>query len=94
MIKQCLTVVIMAVPTKGLDGSIRARQGARIRAQRDLWSMSQDQLAAQLDPPVTKAAVSEWENGKSSPRQTYQVQLAKALRVPWSTLFGLDGEAA
>lgn len=54
--------------------------------------MTQQQLADQVG--VTKAAVSDWELGKSTPRQGYQVAVAKSLSTTWSALFGLDGEAA
>lgn len=73
---------------------IRSRQGKLIRQYRELRELSQEALGQLLDPPVTGAAVSEWERGASSPRQHLQVALAKALNVPWSALFGLDGEAA
>lgn len=54
--------------------------------------MTQQHIAAELG--VTKAAVSSWECGNSTPRQAHQVALAKVLGSPWSALFGLDGEAA
>lgn len=42
---------------------------------------------------VTDGAVSQWETGRFTPRQEIQVRIAKALDVPWSTIFGLDAEA-
>lgn len=92
MDKQCLTLVLMGTPAKSPAQGIRQRQGAKIRDFRKLRQLSQQQLADAVG--VTKAAVSEWENGKSAPRQHYQVGIARALGAPWSALFGLDGEAA
>lgn len=71
---------------------IRRRQGRTIREVRELRSMSIDDLAERVG--VSPGAVSHWENGRFSPRQHHQTSLARALQVPWSTLFGLDGEAA
>lgn len=72
--------------------AIRRRQGAEIRKFRKFRSLSQAALAGQVG--VTKAAVSDWERGASTPRQHLQVEIAKALEVPWSSLFGLDREVA
>lgn len=71
---------------------IRERQGATIRKVRALRGLSIQDLAEACN--VTPGAVSQWENGTFSPRQALQVAIAKALDVPWSTLFGLDGEVA
>lgn len=72
---------------------IRQRQGELIRkVRRDLRGMSIDELAKATGK--TPGAVSQWENGTFTPRQDIQVLIAKALDVPWSTLFGLDGESA
>lgn len=71
---------------------IRKRQGKAIRESREMLGVSVDELAAALD--VTPGAVSHWETGRHSPKQAHQVAIAKTLRVPWSVLFGLDGEAA
>jgi len=92
MDKRCLTVVLMEAAPKTPSHALRSRQGKRIKELRGFRKMSQTQLAEAVN--VTKAAVSEWENGKSSPRQHHQVAIAKALSTPWSALFGLDGEAA
>lgn len=70
---------------------IRTRQGETIRKVRKLRGLSIGELAAAL--AVTPGAVSQWENGRFSPRQEMQVRIARALDVPWSTIFGLDAEA-
>lgn len=71
---------------------IRGKQGALIRKVRQLRGLSIEELAASVNK--SPGAVSQWENGRFTPRQDVQVAIAKALDVPWSTLFGLDGEAA
>lgn len=98
MVNQCLTLVLMKPAPKNPSEGIRQRQGARLRQFRDVKvqdgkvGVTQQQVAQAIG--VTKAAVSEWESGKSSPRPAHQVALAKYLNAPWSALFGLDGEAA
>lgn len=92
MDKTCLTLVLMKPSPKTPAAALRQKQGTRIRTQRDFLDMSQSALAERCG--VTKAAVSEWERGTSSPRQHLQVRIAEALRTPWSNLFGLDGESA
>lgn len=92
MDKTYLTVVVMGTPQKSLGAELRQRQGDSIRRYRKAHKMSQAGLAEAVG--VTKAAVSEWENGKSSPRPHHQIAIARAFRAPWSVLFGLDGEAA
>lgn len=87
------TVVLMSADRKSQSADIRQRQGARIKQHRELIRrVTQAQLAAELG--VSKMSVSQWERGESSPRPHLQVALAKALNTPWSSLFGLDGEAA
>lgn len=71
---------------------IREERGARIRKARTLQEMSIEELAEKCE--VTPGAVSHWETGRFTPRPDMQVRIAKALNVPWSFLFGLDGEAA
>lgn len=82
----------MGTPPKTPAAGIRQRQGHTIRKFRTFKKLSQEHLAGTLG--VTKAAVSSWERGESSPRQHLQVELAKALEVPWSSIFGLDREVA
>jgi transcriptional regulator with XRE-family HTH domain len=70
----------------------RQRQGALIRKLRQLREMTIADLATACG--VTYGAVSQWENGRFTPRDDMQVKIAKALDVPWSTIFALDGEVA
>lgn len=92
MDKLHLTVVLMSETPKTPAEALRRKQGDRIRSHRKLHQWSQSDLAGRIG--VTKAAVSEWENGKSAPRQHIQVAIAREFNTPWSALFGLDGEAA
>lgn len=70
----------------------RARQGETIRKIRRLRQMSIADLAEACE--VTVGAVSQWETGRFTPRQEMQVRIARALDVPWSTIFALDAEVA
>lgn len=70
----------------------RQRQGETIRKVRKLRDMSIEELATSCG--VTVGAVSQWETGRFTPRQEMQVRIARALDVPWSTLFGLDAEVS
>lgn len=81
----------METPPKSPAEAIRRRQGTEIRKFRQFRSLSQSALAESVG--VTKAAVSDWERGTSTPRQHLQIAIAKALEVPWSSLFGLDRES-
>lgn len=92
MDKTCLTVLIMAGAPKTPSERVRQRQGDTIVRYRKAHKMSQTALATSVG--VTKAAVSEWERGLSSPRPAHQIAIAKTFNAPWSVLFGLDGEAA
>jgi transcriptional regulator with XRE-family HTH domain len=71
---------------------IRQRQGKTIRQLRRMRGLSNRELADQVG--VTPGAISQWELGLHSPRQHHQTALARVLDVPWSTIFGLDGEVA
>lgn len=70
---------------------IRQRQGQTIRKFREFRDVTIGELAATIG--VTPGAVSQWETGRYTPRQDVQVRIAKALDVPWSSIFGLDAEA-
>lgn len=76
---------------------IRQRQGARLRDTRRLRNLTLRQLAdrmcAQEGITVTPQAISQWENGTTTPRQHMQVAIARALDVPPSLIFSLDTEA-
>jgi DNA-binding XRE family transcriptional regulator len=85
-------------PKSGSAG-IRQRQGDKLKLYRQSkiaddgkLGVTQEQVAKAIG--VTKASVSDWEGGKSSPRPHHQVALARYFGAPWSVLFGLDGEAA
>ena len=71
---------------------IRTRQGKTLREVRTLRQLSLSDVAEAVG--VSVGAVSHWENGRWSPQQHHQVAIAKTLGVPWSTIFGLDGEVA
>jgi transcriptional regulator with XRE-family HTH domain len=71
---------------------IRQHQGATLRKLRTYKGMSIEDFAEQVG--VTPGAVSQWETGRFSPRQPKQLEIAKALDVPHSTIFGLDAEVA
>lgn len=71
---------------------IRQRQGRAIRQVREMRGISITELADSVG--VTPGAISQWETGRFSPRQHHQAAVASALDVPWSTIFGLDGEVA
>lgn len=82
----------MNEPTTTRAERIRTAQGGKIRQFRTFQGLTQHALAELVG--VTKAAVSDWERGVTTPRQHHQVSIAAALNMPWSALFGLDGEAA
>lgn len=79
-----------------IAGRIRRTQGKRIHDARG--GMNARQLAEAINElgidgvTATPAAVSQWENGIRAPRQVMQLAIAKALDVPWLTLFDLTGE--
>ena len=77
-----------------LDPAVRRRkrQGDLIRKVRKMRQLSIDDLAEACG--VTAGAVSQWETGRFTPRQEMQVRIARALDVPWSTIFALDAEVA
>lgn len=85
MLKQCFTFVLMENAPKTLAEAIRVKQGARIKEFRELHKMTQGDLADLVG--VTKAAVSDWERGVSSPRPHLQALVARELRAPWAHLF-------
>lgn len=86
--KLCFTVIVTQTAPKTPAQAIRIRQGEDIRKFREFRTLSQSGLAEVVG--VTKAAVSDWERGVSSPRPHLQVAVANALGVPWSSIFGLD----
>jgi transcriptional regulator with XRE-family HTH domain len=71
---------------------IRKRQGSTIKQVRKLREYDRAELAEKVG--VTLSAVTQWENGTTTPRQHHQLALARVLDVPHAMLFGLDIEAA
>lgn len=65
--------------------SLRNSNGDLRRPGQD--EMSQAELGAMLDPPVTQATVSRWEAGLMEPRRAYKAQIAIALGVNPEALF-------
>lgn len=57
-------------------------------------AMSQADLGALLDPPVTQATVSRWESGIMEPRRHYKAQVAAALGVDPLALFPIMAVAS
>lgn len=92
MVNQYLTLVFMREAPKTPEGALRLKQGAKIREYRKFNKLTQEQLGKACG--VSKAAVSQWENGESSPRSMLQVRIAQELRFPWNVVFGLDSESA
>lgn len=70
---------------------LRRAQGIKIRRARKMRGLTIAAVAERMS--ITPGAISQWENGRTSPKQHHQIELAKALDVEWSALFGLD-EAA
>lgn len=92
MDKTCLTLLRMSDTPRTNSTALKAKQGRLIRQYRVFNDLSQTDLANRVG--VTKAAVSEWERGVSTPRPTIQIAIAREVRAPWNVLFGLDDEVA
>lgn len=71
--------------------ALRLKQGERIREYRRFCKLSQEQLATAVG--VSKAAVSQWETGQTSPQETSRVAIAHALGCPWHVLFNPERAA-
>ena len=71
---------------------INLRQGREIRKIRSMRGMSASALAEAVG--VSAGAISQWETGRVSAKNVHQLAVAAALDVPWSSIFGLDGEVA
>ena len=85
-------MVIKVGTEKDPGKRLRERQGKKIREARHIRKMSASALAEAVG--VTESAVIHWETGRFTPRQQMQIKIARALDVPWSFLFALDGEVA
>ena len=60
--------------------------GKRIARYRSGHGWSQEDLARQMAPPVTRASIANWELGKQRVLGHTLVQLANVLRVPVNVL--------
>lgn len=65
----------------------------RIKSARVAAGLSMEALAAQINPPITRGAVSNWENGRAEPSIKTLYQLANILDTSVSWLVGDVGEA-
>jgi transcriptional regulator with XRE-family HTH domain len=78
--------------------ALRKKQGAELRKiRKEFRGLTLRALAAKIRAtgvPVTAQAISQWENGLSTPRPHMKVAVARALDFPPSMVWGLDGEAA
>jgi transcriptional regulator with XRE-family HTH domain len=61
------------------------RWGRRIRQERQVAGLTQEQLAARVD--VRQSTVSKWELGDLAPGDEEKMRLAEALGRPLDTLF-------
>lgn len=82
----------MKAPTTSPSTELRVSQGAKIKKYRLARAMTQSVLADQVE--VTKAAVSDWERGASTPRIHHQAAIARALDTPWFVIFGINDDWA
>lgn len=78
---------------------LRRKQGARLREIRtkfrDLTMQQVAERMNQLDGiSITQQAISQWENGETTPRPHMQVAICKVLDVHPSTIWNLDAEVA
>jgi len=62
--------------------------GSRLREIRLAKGFTLEELASAMDGQLTKQALSKYETGKSQPRPTMMLALAKALGVKAAELFG------
>lgn len=61
--------------------------GEAIRLRREFLRLSQAEVAAHMDPPVTQPTVARWERGLMEPRRHYKAQLAALLQTDARMLF-------
>ena len=98
MVKSGLTLIFMKPTPKTPASALRVKQGARIREYREVHKMTQAELGERVGElagapaPITKQTVSMWESGTTTPRDVFQIAIAKALKCPWTVLFGLEHE--
>ena len=70
-----------------MNHPVLGQWGRNIEAVRKRLRLSQAQLGAMLDPPVSQPTVARWENGKAEPRLDHKIQLCRVLRTEWRLLF-------
>jgi transcriptional regulator with XRE-family HTH domain len=62
-------------------------QGSRFRAARDLRGLTQAKVVARMETPISTAALSQIESGRSRPTAETVRQLARVLEVPEGFFF-------
>lgn len=78
---------------------LRKKQGERLRAIRSGFRhLTMQQVAERMNEiegiSITQQAISQWENGETTPRPHMQVAICKVLDVPPSSIWNLDAEVA
>lgn len=66
--------------------------GTRIRQERNKKHWKQEELAAQIEPPVSRALIGRWENGQSFPDVSEARQMAALFGVSFGWLCGVPTE--
>lgn len=78
---------------------LRKKQGARLREIRTEYRhLTMQQVADRMNDlegiTITQQAISQWENGETTPRPHLKVAICKVLDVPPSSIWNLDAEVA
>jgi transcriptional regulator with XRE-family HTH domain len=81
---RCQSVSGMSLPTKAMSAVARTIRTLRLSKQ-----MSQAELGDVVG--VTRAAVHQWEKGKSVPQIHHLQELARFFGVPLATMLGDEG---
>lgn len=66
--------------------------GQRLKVARKKAGLSMDELAIKLSPPVSKQAISKYENNKMMPKSSVLMGLSRALGVPLEFLLSSQVE--
>lgn len=61
--------------------------GEQIASRRLMLKMSQEELAALMEPPVAQSTVARWECGLTEPRRGHRQRLAEVLMTEAHILF-------
>jgi transcriptional regulator with XRE-family HTH domain len=80
----------MAVPIEPFYNVL----GLRILEMRRMRGLTQDKLAASLNPPSTRASIANIESGKQRVLAHTLIQLAQALQISVSELLNVQAEPA